>query len=57
MSEAEFCSDDGGYLAEQDFYAEECEYYKGECNICPHKYRCESSDYNQRRLGRYKKER
>lgn len=54
MSEAEFCADEGGYLAEQDFYAEECENYEGECHKCPYKYRCQSSDYNQRRLGRYK---
>ena len=51
MSEAEFCADEGGYLAEQDFYAEECENYEGECHRCPYKYRCQSSDYNQKTIG------
>jgi hypothetical protein len=42
--------DIGGYLADQDFYAEECE---GNCKKCPYKYGCQSSDYNRRRLGRW----
>lgn len=42
--------DVGGYLAEQDFYAEECD---GECRECEYKYQCDSSDYNRRRRGKW----
>lgn len=47
MSEAEYMDDDGGLLAEQDSYGEDCEEYDGECRRCPHKYHCWSSDYRQ----------
>lgn len=46
--------DVGGYFAEQDSYIEDCEFYDGKCGKCPHKYSCQSSDYNQRRLGEYR---
>ncbi len=47
MSEAEYMYDDGGLLAEQDFYAEDCEEYDGNCRRCPHKYHCWSSEYRR----------
>lgn len=53
MSYGEEISDDGAYLAEQDYYAEQCEINDGDCRICPHKYECQSSDYNRERMGRY----
>ena len=53
MSYAEDFEDVGGYFAEQDYYAEECDEYEGECKRCPHKKRCQSSDYNKRRLRQY----
>lgn len=42
MSEIDY--EDGGYYADQDFFAEECGKYDGNCNKCPHKYECDSSD-------------
>ena len=47
MSETECMDDDGGLLAEQDFYAEDCEDYDGDCHRCTHKYNCWSSDYRR----------
>ena len=47
MSEAEYMDDDGGLLAEQDSYLEECEELDGDCHRCPHKYHCWSSDYRK----------
>ena len=47
MSYGEEISDDGAYLAEQDYYAEQCEINDGDCKVCPHKYECQSSDYKR----------
>ena len=49
MSYAEDFEDTGGILAEQDYFAEDCENYDGECSECPHKYQCWSSTYNENR--------
>lgn len=48
MSEAEYMDDDGGLLAEQDSYIEECEEVDGDCKKCRHKYLCWSSDYRKK---------
>lgn len=45
--------DIGGYLADQDSYVDDCEEYEGNCKKCPHRYNCQSSDYNKRRLGKW----
>ena len=45
--------DVGGYLAEQDSYIEDCEFYDGDCSKCPFICSCRGSDYNRRRLGRW----
>ena len=42
MSYAEDCEDIGGYLADLDFYAEEC---IDDCGRCDWKYECPNSDY------------
>ncbi len=49
MSYADDFEDIGGYFADQDFFAEECEDYDGNCRKCPYKYECESSDYVKHR--------
>lgn len=41
MSYAEDFEDVGGYYAEMDFYAEECE---DNCIICEYQYECPNSD-------------
>lgn len=48
MSEAEYIDDIGGYYADQDFYAEECGEYDGNCLICPYRYECDCSDLKKR---------
>ena len=53
MSEAEYMDDEGGLLAEQDSYVEDCEDYDGNCRKCPNKYNCWSSDYRQEKNKRY----
>lgn len=56
MSEADYLSD-GGYYANQDFYAEECSEYDGNCKKCPYEYNCDSSEYNRNRIEMWKRER
>lgn len=54
MSEANYLSD-GGYYANQDFYAEECAEYKGNCKKCPYEHNCDSSEYNRNKIEMWKK--
>ena len=54
MSYADDFEDVGGYLADQDFYAEECENYDGNCKKCPYEHHCQSSDYNKAKLERWR---
>lgn len=50
MSYADDFEDIGGYYAEQDSYAEDCEEYEGECKKCPNKWNCDGSYYKQRMI-------
>ena len=52
MSYAEDFEDIGGWYANQDYYAEACEEYDGNCRKCDCKYECDKSQYR----GKIRKE-